>query len=199
MERRPYIDKDHHVPTKHDQPLHSAVAFRSHLAPQPLAIPRAASTGHSHRLSPPRLDTTAGSASPLCGDTISSWRLSSPTREPARTVCMARVTSSPARSRVGRRTSYTLLRLCMSWEVVHGCELLQAAGGAHGLLPCAVCMVPYDAQLRAAGCVVAMRTSVLLDCCGRCDKRREWQPSSPLYVCVCAACKLLSPRINTHS
>ena len=145
----------------HDQPFTARWHF-GRIWPQPLAIPRAASTGHSHRLSPPRLDTTAGSASPLCGDTISSWRLSSPTREPARTVCMARVTSSPARSRVGRRTSYTLLRLCMSWEVVHGCELLQAAGGAHGLLPCAVCAVPYDAQLRAAGCVVAMHTSV---CC----------------------------------
>jgi hypothetical protein len=38
---------------------------------------------------------------------------SSPPPSAPRTACVVRVTSAPARSRVGRRTSYTLLRLCV--------------------------------------------------------------------------------------
>ena len=76
-------------------------------------IPRAASTGHAHRLPPPRIITTAvKSLPPLCTSESSQRRLDPPLRADARTSRVIFVTAAPTPSYVGRRSSYTLLRRC---------------------------------------------------------------------------------------
>jgi len=75
--------------------------------------PRAASTGHAHRLPPPRIITTAvKSLPPLCTSESSQRRRDPPQRANARTSRVICVTAAPTPSYVGRRSSYTLLRRC---------------------------------------------------------------------------------------
>ena len=76
-------------------------------------------------------------------------------------------------------------------------SLLQAGQVVHMAYCRAVCVstVPYDVQLRATGCVVAMHTPV---CCSTVvDVARNGGSGSQAHsshVCGCVTCKLLSPR-----
>jgi hypothetical protein len=86
-----------------------------------------------------------------------------------RTACLIRVTSAPVSPYVSRVASYTLQQLKAAWQL-RCCELAAKRRTLCALVHVAYCracvcvyVTPHDAQLRAAGCVVAVCCSTVVD------------------------------------